>query len=170
MIERRCNECTLCCKLLPVPQLQKPANTRCAFQRAGKGCTLHQSPRYPSHCSIWACAWLSGADLPRPDRAHYVVDPLIDFIELEHPAAGRVRIDVVQVWVDPRHPDAHRDPALRAYLAAAALKFNRAALVRYDATRGITLFAPSMTNTGDWIEGASTSLGRDHTPAEIYRK
>jgi len=33
-MNRTCGGCTLCCKLLPVRELKKPANTRCQHQRA----------------------------------------------------------------------------------------------------------------------------------------
>jgi hypothetical protein len=156
---------------VPVAELNKPANTRCRFLRVGKGCRVYQSEHYPGSCAAWACAWLKeGADLPRPDRAHYVVDSFLDFIELEHPIFGRARIDVVQVWVDPRHPNAHRDPALRAYLADRAARFEQAALVRFDERRAITLFAPSMTSTGEWVEHEGGCVGEQHSVAEIYGK
>lgn len=171
MIERRCNECTLCCRLVPVGQLGKPANTRCKFQRVGKGCTLHGTPDYPHSCKLWACAWLANpkADLPRPDHAHYVVDQFLDFIELQH-SGERLRIDVIQVWVDPRHPDAHRDPKLRAYLADRCERFGQAVLVRFSERTGIVLFPPSMTDTGEWVEDARGIVGDEHTAREICRK
>ena len=171
MTERRCNGCTLCCKLVPVAQLMKPAGKPCAFQRFGKGCTLHGSASYPSSCSLWACAWLQEPDaaLPRPDHAHYVIDTFRDFIELEH-ADGRERIDVVQVWVDPKYPHAHRDPALRAYLAMRGERFNQAALLRYDEVSAVALFPPSMTSNGEWLEQRGGCVGPQHTPSEIHRK
>lgn len=168
--ERRCNECTLCCKLVPVAELAKPANVRCGFVRAGKGCVVHGSASYPRSCARWACVWLKEPDLPlpRPDRAHYVIDPFLDFIELEcH--GQRERIDVVQVWVDPKYPDAYRDPALRAYLADRAERLHQAALVRFNSRDALTLFAPPMTTTGEWIEEASGTCGRQHSMREIYK-
>lgn len=169
MSARQCNECTLCCKLLPVAELHKPANVRCGFSRAGKGCIVHSRPNYPTSCRLWACAWLQDPAaelLPRPDRAHYVVDMALDYIEIE--AHGeRFRVDVVQVWCDPKYPHAHRDPALRAYLAARAALFHQAALVRFNERDAITLFAPSMTDGDEWIEQGGGCVQEQHTPAEI---
>lgn len=166
---RRCGECTLCCKVMPVGQIGKPANTRCQHLRA-KGCTVHSMARYPSSCSLWQCVWLQqpDADLPRPDRAHYVIDPYLDYIELAY-RGERERLDVVQVWVDPKHPNAHRDPKLRAYLADRAERVHQAGLVRFDEVRALALFAPAFT-TGGWIEVEHMCLGRQHTVAEIYRR
>lgn len=167
---RRCGECTLCCRLVPVGELEKPANTRCQHLRVGKGCRVYHSAQYPSSCALWACAWLQEpeANLPRPDRAHYVIDPFLDFIELQHGGGARLRIDVVQVWVDPRHPQAHRDPALRAYLAERGERLGQAALIRFDERTALTLFPPAMTSTGEWVEQLGGCVGRQHTRAEIY--
>jgi len=38
---RVCGSCSLCCKLLPIPPLNKPAGKRCDYQRHGKGCTIY---------------------------------------------------------------------------------------------------------------------------------
>lgn len=172
MIERRCNGCTLCCKLLPVGELMKAANTRCKYQRVGKGCRVYQSATYPNSCKLWSCVWLADttADLPRPDHARYVVDQFLDFIELEHHSGERLRIDVIQVWVEPRHPDAHRDPKLRAYLADRCERFGQAVLVRFDERTGIVLFPPWMNDTDEWIEHAQGCVGPEHTVRQIYRK
>ena len=52
-----------------------------------------------------------------------------DFVTLGEP--GReTPIEVVQIWVDPNYPDAHRDPALRAYVERRGLE-GKIALIRY---------------------------------------
>jgi hypothetical protein len=70
----------------------------------------------------------------------------------------------VQIWCDPKHPDAHRDPALRAYLERRGL----AALVRYDNERAVVLMPPAMMDNHEWLE-RSTGLNRSktHTFAEV---
>lgn len=167
MERRRCNECTLCCRLVPVWELQKKANQRCGFVRAGKGCSVYRSAAYPTSCTKWACMWLTdpSADLPRPDRAHYVVDQFLDYIELEY-HGERARIDVVQVWVDPKHPEAHRDPLLRAWLELRAAMYGQAALIRFNEKDALTLFPPSMTSTGEWVEHVGGRVGSQHSITE----
>ena len=63
-------------------------------------------------------------------------------------------LPVVQVWVNPRFPDAHRDPRLRAWLADNALKTGMAAIVRYglEAGPGLVLAPPTMTADKVWME------------------
>lgn len=167
---RHCGNCTLCCKLLPVRELGKAAGHRCAHQRMGKGCVIYKSR--PMSCVLWDCVWLSGdADLRRPDFSHYVVDPAPDYVTaLPEDGGDKITIPVVQVWVDPKFPDAHRDPALRAYLERRAREDGFAAIIRYSSERGFVLFPPSMTGRG-WIENEGTSVGGpQHSQAEIAQK
>ena len=167
-IGRQCNECTLCCRLLPVKEFKKLANQRCTHQRA-KGCAVHERPDYPVSCRLWSCMWLTGADtehLPRPDRAHYVIDPTPDFVEFGYSDGSLpVRLLVVQVWVDPKHPQAHEDPALRAWLERRAQRNEQAALIRYSGKDAFLLIPPALTRDGTWrvMHGTGTV---EHTARE----
>lgn len=166
MMQRHCGDCQLCCRLLPVrsPLLDKNAGEKCKHQKFGVGCTVYRTGKMPFECGVWNCRWLVNddtADLRRPDRSHYVIDIMPDFVTAE----GQP-FEVVQIWVDPRYPDAHRDPALRAYLERRALE-GKVALIRYNARDAFTLVAPSLCDDGQWHEVAGTSSGRTHTHAEI---
>lgn len=151
-----------------VREFDKPAGERCQHQRIGKGCAIY--PTRPFGCRYWNCRWLVNddtGDLRRPDRSHYVIDIMPDFITIRHNETGAARhVQVVQVWIDPKHRDAHRDPALRAYLARRA-KDGIAALIRFDEMDAILLFAPGLVD-GEWHE-VRTNLMREkqHTAAEI---
>jgi hypothetical protein len=59
---RICGTCTLCCKLLPVPSLQKLAGERCKHQRAFKGCAIYKDR--PWACRTLACRWLADDRAP----------------------------------------------------------------------------------------------------------
>jgi hypothetical protein len=78
------------------------------------------------------------------------------------------KLEVIQIWCDPAHRDAHRDPALRAYLEEQA-KHGVGALVRYGAKEAIFLMAPALTEDGKWHEGTGKSDGRSHAPGEVAR-
>lgn len=152
-LPRQCGGCTLCCKLLPVRELDKGAGERCRHQVTGKGCRVYGSARMPPSCRLWSCAWLTGADVgSRPDRAHYVVDIMPDYVTVVDNATGDRRpLQVVQVWIDPKFPDAHRDPALRAYLAERG-KEGVAAIIRYNNRSAFTLMPPALASDDEWHE------------------
>lgn len=171
-MNRQCGGCTLCCKLLPVRELHKGAGERCQHQRAGRGCAIYRAPNMPLSCALWSCRWLSRDDtggLSRPDRAHYVLDIMPDYITATDNATGNSQtVECIQIWVDPKYPGAHRDPALRAYLYEQAAKFGTLALVRYNNKSGFVLIAPPMNSQGVWIEHAAAMGDKEHSAAQIF--
>jgi hypothetical protein len=168
---RQCGDCQLCCKLLPVQELAKGAGQRCKHQRHHKGCAVYHRRGMPAACSLWNCRWLVNddtADLSRPDRAHYCIDIMPDFVTLRDNRTGEKKyVEVVQIWVDPGYPDAHRDPALRAYLERRAEE-GKAAIVRWDNRRGVVIFAPVMSENRQWNEvESSVFLEKSHTFEQV---
>jgi len=164
---RECGGCTLCCKLVPVHHgaqvngvdmpgsWHKAAGERCRHQRTGKGCAVYRKPGFPACCALWNCRWLVGdgtENLRRPDRSHYVLDVMPDYVTVfdDDPDKG-APIEVVQIWIDPKYPDAHEDPALRDYLNELGKK-NVAAIIRYNSDTAFVLFPPSMSSDGEWHE------------------
>lgn len=177
---RRCGDCQLCCKLLPLrsrdsdatakamedagmvapgyfagaePEFDKPANTRCKHQRHGKGCAIYA--RRPLSCQLWSCRWLSEsdtADQHRPDHSHVVIDAVPDFVTLQDNLTGKLRnCEVIQLWVDPAYPDAHREPAIRAYAARQA-EHGAMLLVRHGSFDAFLLVPPSIASDDQWHE------------------
>ena len=170
MTERRCGDCSLCCKLVPVAEIGKAANQRCEQQRTGKGCLVYHKSIFPRSCKVWSCVWLlneAAEFLPRPDHAHYVIDSMPDYITVQAEDGTTGRLPVVQIWVDPQHRNAHRNPRLRAWIARRAETHGQAALIRYSSTDAIVLLPPFVTGEG-WIEKTPQSDGKgDHTQADI---
>jgi hypothetical protein len=169
---RSCGECTLCCKLMPVPEMvDKVAGVRCPHQRSHKGCSIY--PKRPLSCQFWSCAWLSWddtADLSRPDRAHYVIDIMPDFVTVQDdhkPHRPQTQVPVIQVWLDPKYPDAHRDPALRALINSRSQKDGCAAIIRFGSEDALILFPPAISEDGQWHERRSNMRVDQHTFAEI---
>lgn len=147
---RHCGDCTLCCRVLSVKALPKPANTRCKFQRH-TGCSIYKNR--PPECKLWSCRWLTGddtADLHRPDRVGYVIDMLPDVIRANDPKLGQEQVwDCVQVRVDNRRPDDwRRDEKLREYMLRRAEE-GKLILIRYDDERARLIVPPPI---GDWLE------------------
>jgi hypothetical protein len=56
MSDRICGECGLCCKVVAVSELDKPAGQWCPHYAEHKGCTIYQTR--PDPCRIFRCAWL----------------------------------------------------------------------------------------------------------------
>jgi hypothetical protein len=161
-MKRECGDCSLCCKLLPMKEYDKPAGVRCQHQRHGVGCNIY--PRRPRPCKLWTCRWLNGDDTgPRPDRAHLVVDVMPDYVTLvPHDGSPSTHAPVLQVWVDAAYPDAHRDPRLRRYLEWMGM----AALIRMSDRRGFIVAPPNVSSDGKWFESTTQSTEKEHTLAD----
>lgn len=166
---RQCGDCNLCCKLLPVVPLGKRGGERCKHQRH-TGCAVYHKPGMPPECAIWNCRWLVNddtANLSRPDRSHYVIDIMPDFVTaIDNETGRRLDVEVIQIWVDPKHRDAHKDPALRAYIERRAEE-GKMALIRYSETEAFNLLAPAICGDGQWHEIAGESTHHTHTAREI---
>jgi hypothetical protein len=166
---RKCGDCQLCCKLLPVVELGKLANQKCQHQKFGVGCAIYH--RCPRSCRLWSCQWLMGGDgtetLRRPDRGHYVVDIIPEFIRVQpHDGSPEAQVPVVQVWLDPRYPDAWQDAGLLAYLEMRSRQ-GFAALLRNGSREGRVLIPPRMNSEGVWKISTSTMAEEQHSAAEV---
>ena len=97
---RVCGTCSLCCKLLPIRELEKPENTWCVHCRpAAGGCTIYADR--PHSCREFACHWLISKNLGdewAPAKARM-------FVHYNHDPLGNVGLYVI---VDPSRPDAWR--------------------------------------------------------------
>ena len=69
----------MCCKLLGITDLEKPAARWCPHCRIGVGCGIYEAR--PHVCRTYACVWRTwreaGAPVEddlRPDRCHVVID------------------------------------------------------------------------------------------------
>ena len=77
MIEavRQCGDCSLCCKVLGIPELHKPKDSWCPNFTAGIGCRIY-TERPPS-CRSFVCRWLSDPAMGpewKPSACKMVVD------------------------------------------------------------------------------------------------
>jgi hypothetical protein len=144
----------------------KPAGVRCPHQKHHKGCAIYLTR--PFGCRTWSCRWLTAddtADLSRPDRSHYVVDSVPDYVTINGDT-----IPVIQVWIDPDYPEAHRDPALRAFLLRRAEQDGYAALIRSSNIKAFALFAPPFTPDGTWrIAYSGVDPEHEHSAADKVR-
>jgi len=119
---RACGSCSLCCKLLPIRELEKPENQWCVHCRPGNGgCGIYAER--PASCRGFVCDWLVNPHLGDewyPGRAkmfvHYNYDPL-----------GNMGLYVI---VDPARPDSWRREPHFSHLKTWALNNLRARKMR----------------------------------------
>jgi hypothetical protein len=153
---RKCGSCKACCTAIPVELTEghKAANVRCQHLTS-RGCGIYA--RRPMPCVVWSCRWLmdeTTADMRRPDHSGYIIDVMPDVI-----LADGQGVDCVQIWVDPARRDAHRDPALRTWLAEVHRLHGYIAIVRWGSAAGVLLVPPAASETGEWLElGEQTTL------------
>ena len=70
---RQCGSCTLCCKVLAVAALEKPAGVWCRHCRPGQGCGIYEER--PQECRTFGCLWLADPNFPeelKPERSKLV--------------------------------------------------------------------------------------------------
>jgi hypothetical protein len=109
---RVCGSCSLCCKLLRIEELDKPAGRWCSHCTVGRdGCKIYDTR--PGSCRSFHCTWLIDPKLGaewRPSAAKMV-------LQYDHPARR------LAVHVDPEFPSAWRSEPyyrqLKAWTCAA---------------------------------------------------
>ena len=110
-----CGPCNLCCKLLAVPDIKKPARMLCWWTGVHGGCQRHAEKKTDPNlaaCDLFECVWLasqkSEGALPgylRPDMCHVVLGP-----------TDRNTDRLLYVQVDPEHSDSWKKPEVQEYL------------------------------------------------------
>jgi hypothetical protein len=101
-----------------------------------------------------------------------VIDVMPDFITINHNETGEQQnIQVTQVWIDPKYPDAHRDPALRRWMFRRAQE-GIAAIIRFNERDALVIFAPPFDADagGEWHEIESNMKPEPtHTLEEVVQ-
>ena len=117
-----CGACNLCCRLLAVPDIHKPARMLCWWTNIHGGCSRqHEKPQTfdPNHelmaCAQFECLWLASQAhedeskrMPRhlrPDQSHIVMGP-----------QDRHDDTLIYIQVDPDHPTAWKEPEIQHHL------------------------------------------------------
>jgi len=71
---KACGTCMMCCKVLHIKELEKPAGVWCRHAVARKGCGIY--PERPPICQDFYCQWMRSPDLGpewKPDKAKFVI-------------------------------------------------------------------------------------------------
>jgi hypothetical protein len=72
-----CGECTLCCNMLSIKELEKPVNTDCIY--CDHGCEIHGN--HPKECSEFNCMYVQVTDIGielRPDKCKVIFEKMTD--------------------------------------------------------------------------------------------
>lgn len=108
MTARACGSCSLCCKLMDIPELDSPVSSWCRHCRPGHGCQIH--PTRPTVCRDYACAWLRGKTDWYPLQTKIIVDAVtVDSGEL-----------FMRFTVDPGYSTRWREPPYYQAIKTAA--------------------------------------------------
>ncbi len=104
-----CGSCSMCCFLMAVPDINKPAAIWCEHcDRPHGGCKVYNQPDVkPQACSDFACLWLVSQSRPAAERMIYGVRPDRAKVMM-HDARDEDNPNVMYVHVDPAHPAAWR--------------------------------------------------------------
>jgi hypothetical protein len=81
--EKSCGECTLCCKVMAIETLAKPAGSWCTHCRPGQGCLIYTAR--PAECRDYGCLWLLDERLGpqwKPSKSKLVLTTSEDGIEV----------------------------------------------------------------------------------------
>lgn len=74
---RQCGECSVCCVIGGVPEIEKPAHTPCPFIKTDVcgSCSIFDKPELPLVCKTYRCSWLKGygAEEDKPDKSGLLV-------------------------------------------------------------------------------------------------
>ena len=89
-----------------------------------------------------------------------------DFVTNQSADGEKTAIPVVQIWIDPKFPDSHRDPELRAWLIR---RQGFCGLVRYGNDDALLIIPPYLNDTGEWIEKGSNMRESNHSFADVLK-
>ena len=80
---RECGDCTLCCKVMAIEELAKPAGAWCRHCKPGRGCLVYASR--PAECRSFSCLWLLDDQVDqhwKPSKSKLVLTTSEDGIEV----------------------------------------------------------------------------------------
>ena len=106
----------MCCKLLGVVELNKPASQWCVHCKPGRGCDVYDER--PHTCRIFSCLWLTDPIMPeafRPDRVKVML--------------GSTTPRVITAYCDPADPLAWRREPMYTALKKRAADLSRPVIV-----------------------------------------
>jgi len=128
---RSCGGCTLCCKVMAVPEINKPRGAWCTYCVPGTGCRIYSDR--PNGCRTFLCGWLTnprfGAEW-KPDRSRIVI------------TVGRDG-NGLNFQCDPGYPEAWRkQPYYSQIKSLAAIASRHDGMISVHSARNMIVVAP----------------------------
>jgi len=83
MIARQCGDCALCCKVMAIEEIAKPAGRWCRQCKPGRGCLVYDAR--PAECRAFNCLWMVDARFGphwKPNKSKLVLTTSEDGIEI----------------------------------------------------------------------------------------
>jgi hypothetical protein len=80
---KACEDCTLCCKVMAIDELRKPAGSWCHQCEIGVGCKIYAER--PAECKAFNCLWLIDERLGphwKPNKSKIVLTTSEDGLEI----------------------------------------------------------------------------------------
>ena len=136
--KRTCGTCSMCCKILNIEPLNKPAGIWCKDCNPGKGCRIYDSR--PQVCREFGCGWIIDADVPEwmaPNKSGVVITiPEMNPEDGDYAPDGTPPLQRVDMHVDRNATGRWRkEPYIRFILDSGArgLRNNKYVTIIHDA-------------------------------------
>ena len=149
---KACGDCSLCCKTLVIPELNKPKDSWCPHYARGLGCDIYNDR--PPSCRDFSCHWLIDPTLGpewKPNKCKMVL---------------HASEDALAVHVDPgaRQPW-RREPFYSQLLEKSARNIDRGAMVLVIEHGRTTIILPDRgVDLGVIGPGDRLALAKTMTP------
>lgn len=134
---RSCYSCTLCCKVIGVPELAKPQGHDCIHCDIGRGCKIYD--RRPEVCAEFCCSYLLSPALGeewKPGTCHLVLGYMAE-------------ADVILIYTDPDHPGAWRGEPYLARIKKWAATTDTGYVLIWEKGRALALLGGDEFDLGD---------------------
>lgn len=155
---RECDGCTMCCKVMRVPELPKEINVWCTHCVLGKGCGIYETR--PESCREFHCMYLTNETLTpvwKPSEAKFV---------MRHEPGGGGRLSI---HVDTSRPDAwRREPYLSTFHAWAKAGIEtQSQVVVFVGRRAYVILPDRVVDLGDVAPDEVILTAMTRTPQGI---
>ena len=100
----KCDGCTMCCEVLPVPWMNKAAGEACRYCDVGVGCRIYNNS-IPEECRTFRCAYNRLENAPiklRPDKCKIIFE--------------RIKENLFLGTMHQDYPEAYKNPVIQKEL------------------------------------------------------